>query len=310
MRPDRIVIVDWSASAKPSPARPSADAIWIGVADVADGTLTSSYHRTRADAFTTLQTLTRQALHNGHRLLIGADFPFAYPAGFATALTGAPRALAVWDWLSTHIEDAPDNANNRFQLADAINARLPGIGPFWGRPTPLQLPDLPHKGTARHSHGFPERRRVETLVPAAQSCWKLFTTGSVGSQALLGIPMLARLRSTFAGHIAVWPFEPWQDAPVVLAEVYPSLLAAQVRALTGPAPATKFDWPIKDAVQVRLLAGALAQMVRDGTLASLFTPPAAPNILTEEGWILGVGHEATLQTAAAAIGPAALPPKP
>ncbi|MES2667114.1 MAG: molybdopterin guanine dinucleotide synthesis [Pseudomonadota bacterium] len=310
MKPDRIVIVDWSASAKPSPARPSADAIWIGVADVAGGTITSSYHRTRADAFATLQTMVQQALHDNQRLLIGADFPFAYPAGFAAALTGARRALALWDWLARHVEDAPDNANNRFALADAINASLPGTGPFWGRPAHLTLPHLPDKGRARHGHGLAERRVVERLVPSAQTCWKLYTTGSVGSQALLGIPMLARLRSTFAGQVAVWPFEPWQKAPVVLAEVYPSLLASQVRALTGPVPATKSGWPIKDAVQVRLLAGALAQMVRDGRLASLLDPPAAPHILTEEGWILGAGHEAGLQTAAAAIGPAALPANP
>ncbi len=310
MKPDRIVIVDWSASATPSPARPSADAIWIGVADVADGALTSSYQRTRTDAFATLQSLTQQALFQGHRLLIGADFPFAYPTGFAAALSGVPRALSVWDWLAQHIEDATDNRNNRFQLADSINARLPGIGPFWGRPAHLELPNLPDKGTARHGHGYPERRMVETLVPAAQSCWKLYTTGSVGSQALLGIPVLARLRTAFAGNVAVWPFEPWHDAPVVLAEVYPSLLANQVRTLSGPAPATKFGWPIKDAVQVRLLAGALAQMVREHSFAPLLTPAAPPQILSEEGWILGVGHEAELRSAAASTGYAALPPKP
>lgn len=301
--------MDWSASATPSPARPCADAIWIGQADVAQGTITSSYHRTRRDAFAALQSLIGQALHRKERLLIGADFPFAYPTGFATALTGQPRALALWDWLAQHVEDAADNTNNRFQLANTINARLPGLGPFWGRPAHLVLPHLPDKGSARHGHGFPERRRVETLVPSAQSCWKLFTTGSVGSQALLGIPTLAHLRNAFAGQIAVWPFEPWADAHVVLAEVYPSLLAAHVRALTGPAPATKFDWPIKDAVQVRLLAGALAQMVRDGTLARLFTPSAPQENLVEEGWILGVGHEVALQQAANTTGSNALPPK-
>ncbi|NJM83934.1 MAG: hypothetical protein HC844_17115 [Tabrizicola sp.] len=27
---DRVIVVDWSAAGKPSPIRPSADAIWIG----------------------------------------------------------------------------------------------------------------------------------------------------------------------------------------------------------------------------------------------------------------------------------------
>jgi molybdopterin-guanine dinucleotide biosynthesis protein B len=45
---DTVVVVDWSSSGTPSPARPSADAIWIGVAQA--GGVTAHYLRTRADA--------------------------------------------------------------------------------------------------------------------------------------------------------------------------------------------------------------------------------------------------------------------
>jgi pantothenate kinase-related protein Tda10 len=46
---DRILIVDWSAASGPTPARPAADAIWIGAAGPA-GPESEQYHRTRAAA--------------------------------------------------------------------------------------------------------------------------------------------------------------------------------------------------------------------------------------------------------------------
>ena len=290
---DRIAILDWSAASTPSPARPSADAIWIGVAGAGE-----SYHRTRAGAMKRLGDLVAETLSRNQRLLIGADFPFGWPPGLAAALTGQPLALALWDWLAAHVEDAPDNRNNRFALAAAINARFPGIGPFWGRPSSLTLPDLPDRGSDRQGHGFPERRAVEALVPTAQPCWKLYTTGSVGSQALLGIPALSRLCRSFPGQIAVWPFQPCDKAPVVLAEVYPSLLAAEVRRDMARDPTA-----IKDAVQVRLLARALARLDRGATLAPLFTPPLPPEVLAEQGWILGAGHQAALRAVAFSSAP-------
>ncbi|MFN3644036.1 MAG: molybdopterin guanine dinucleotide synthesis [Gemmobacter sp.] len=276
MRPDAVLIVDWSAAARPTPPRPSADAIWIGRADARG--VTARYHRTRADAMAALSSSIDAAVAAGQRLLIGADFPFGYPAGFARALTGRDGALAVWDWLAAQVEDGPDNASNRFALAAAINARLPGIGPFWGRPAGLALPDLPDRGTLRHGHGMTERRMVERRLPRAQPVWKLYTTGSVGSQAILGIAALARLRAAYPGRIAVWPFEDWRAAPVVLAEVWPSLLDGAVRAaIAGGAG------PVKDAVQVTVLASHLYG--RD--LGPILAPDAPAETLVEEGWILG-----------------------
>jgi hypothetical protein len=292
----RIAIVDWSASKAPSPARPSTDAIWIGVAEVAGGAVATYYHRTRADAAARLHALAGAACATGGRLLVGADFPFGWPAGLAAALTGVPRALALWDWLAERIVDGPDNRNNRFAVAAAINAALPGTGPFWGRPAVPDLPDLPARGSRRRDMPFAERRRVEALVPRAQPAWKLYTTGAAGGQALVGIPVLNRLRHGLAPGVAVWPFEPAGDAAVVLAEVYPSLLADAVRqACAGRAA-------IRDEVQVRILAAALARMVRDGTLAAAMAPDAPPEVLAEEGWILGAGHAATLARAAEAAG--------
>ncbi len=203
---DTIVIVDWSASARPTPKRPSADAIWIGTAS--DGGETTTYCRTRAAAEAMLVTLLDAEAAAGRRVLAGFDFPFGYPEGFAHRLTGSPRAGAVWNWLERNLRDGPDNSNTRFPLAASINASFGGRGPFWGRPRHLVLPHLPEtKDVDYAALGLAERRRVEGAVPRAQPVWKLYTTGSVGGQALTGLPVIARLARR--PGCAVWPF----DAP-------------------------------------------------------------------------------------------------
>lgn len=270
---DRVVIVDWSARSSPSPERASPDAIWVGEAGAGE-----TYHRTRALAEADLarRIAGRPA---GQRMLIGFDFPFAYPAGFA-AMLGCDGPLAVWDWMAERIEDGPDNANNRFETAAGINGIAPGAGPFWGLPHGRKLADLPPTDAWKTSRRFCRKRRCEPQ--GAQETWKLFGNGSVGSQALLGLPVLSRLRRL--PGVTVWPFEPM--GPVVLAEVWPSLLAARVAGEQGA--------EIRDRVQVRVLARELARLARAGRLAPLFD---VPEVAREEGWILGVGHEAALRCA-------------
>jgi molybdopterin-guanine dinucleotide biosynthesis protein B len=168
------------------------------------------------------------------------------------------------------ISDGPDNSNNRFEVAAAINARFQGQGPFWGCPESAAGPNLsPKKRVDYPALGLSERRAVEQMVARAQPVWKLYTTGSVGSQSLTGLPVIHRL------GLPVWPFDPL--AHRMVAEVYPSLLASAVAQEGG----------IKDAAQVRLLARALLNLSRHDRLRPLFeTPPVA----LEEGWILGAGH--------------------
>lgn len=275
MRPDRIAILDWSAASRP---RRGKDSIWLGLAD---GTATNP--PTRVQAFDALAALVEETLSRHETLLIGADFAFGYPAGFAQALTGRPGALAIWDWLFHHVEDGPDNASNRIDVAAAINARMPGLGPFWFNPLRREVAGLTRKRPDRAALPFDEFRRTDRAATGAQSVWKLGGAGAVGSQVLTGLPVLERLRRSFPGQIAVWPFEP-PTAPVVLAEVFPSLLGAEVNARLGPGI-------VKDQVQVTLLARALHAMP---SLAPLFdTPPDAS--IAEEGWILGLGFEPALR---------------
>lgn len=286
MRFDRVIVADWSASSTRSPAAPSADAIWLGSIDALGAS--STYHRSRASAEAALSQAIDTALAAGESLLIGCDFPMGYPKGFAARLTGIAHARAVWGWLADHIQDSPDNRNNRFQIAEQINrkfATAASKGPFWGRPAALNLPELPAtKAISYAALRLCERRAVETIVPRAQPVWKLYTTGAAGSQGLMGQPMINRLSQH--PDVAVWPFD--RAAQITLAEVYPSLIAAAVTAAVTADPAA-----IKDEAQVRLLARALFTLSLQDRLAPLLDAPSC----AEEGWILGAGQSAGLLTA-------------
>ncbi|PTW50077.1 molybdopterin guanine dinucleotide synthesis [Rhodovulum kholense] len=299
---DTVIMADWSARSGPSPARPSADAIWIAVARRGSTTATA-YFRTRATAEAALADLLDGELHAGRRALLGADFAFGYPAGFAPALTGTASARAVWAWVADRLEDRPDNCNSRFELADAINAALPGGGPFWGCPAALgtRLTDL--TTTRPADIVFAPHRRVERLLRdrggpgrAVKSVWQLYGAGAVGSQVLVGLPMLHRLAGRFGADLAVWPFEPTgaTEAPLTLAEIYPAMIGPEVAEALAARPGQ-----ILDELQMRLMAEAVLAASSVGTLEALLDVPAGAD-LAEEAWILGASAPEALRAGAKA----------
>jgi hypothetical protein len=284
---DRVIVVDWSAANLPTSLTNRANAVWIGCHDADGGA--EWHHRTRAGAEAQLVTLIDTARAEGLRVLIGFDFAMGYPAGFAARLTGVPRAEAVWRWLAEAITDV-ENRNNRFEVATRINALFPeGPGPFWSHPSGQSWPGLPVRrvGIDYAALGLSETRSAEAAVPRAKSPWMLFNPGSVGSQSLLGLPMIHRL-SQIPGA-SVWPFAN-PDAPVVLAEVYPSLLAGPVAIHANGEGLTA------DQAQVRLLSRSLYRLSRTDRLMPLFN---APPEAAEEGWILGAYHAPLLAEALA-----------
>lgn len=284
---DRVIVVDWSAANLPTSLTNRANAVWIGCHDAEGGA--EWHHRTRASAEAQLVTLIETARASGQRCLIGFDFAMGYPAGFAARLTGEASAPAVWHWLAEAITDV-ENRNNRFEVATRINAAFPeGPGPFWSHPTGQSWPGLPFRrlGIDYASLGLSETRAAEAAVPRAKSPWMLFNPGSVGSQSLLGLPMIHRLSQRT--EISVWPFAA-PDAPVVLAEIYPSLLSGPVAILANGQGLTA------DQAQVRLLSQSLYRLAQADRLAPLFdAPPEA----AEEGWILGAHHASLLAGALA-----------
>ncbi|WP_300036560.1 gephyrin-like molybdotransferase Glp [uncultured Roseobacter sp.] len=271
---DSFLVVDWSGGNDKGP-RPCADAIW---ACVARGGRSEEplYLRNRQVAETWLADFFETERAAGRRVLAGLDFPFGYPTGFCRALTGTDNPLALWDWFETQIEDAPES-NNRFDIAGRINREHGGRGPFWANALKRDIEGLPRNKQDYHNP-FTDKRRAETKAPGAFTCWQMAGAGAVGSQVMMGLPVLARLRQRFGA--AAWPFEPL-DADIALVEVWPSLTL-------GKEPAGV----IRDAWQVSETARAL----------SLLTPDALSRMLSvdapEEGWILGLGCEEELRAAA------------
>lgn len=239
------------------------------------------YLRNRAVAAEAIERLVLDERAKGRRLLIGFDFPFGYPAGFARFVTGNDDPLAIWDFYAQHLVDSP-LSNNRFDLAGELNGRFPGVGPFWFNGTRQDIPNLPRKERSRTlDHGMKERRRAESRAKGTFTCWQMGGAGAVGGQAMTGMASLARLRRG-VGDIGVWPFTDL-SAPVAFVEIWPSLIA-EVVAEAGDS--------IKDRAQVRLLARALSHLSESHLQAMLDVD--AP----EEGWILGLGHEQELRIAA------------
>jgi hypothetical protein len=204
------------------------------------------------------------------RTMVGFDFPFGYPVGFGKHLTGSDDPLRIWEWFSKRVEDTP-KANNRFDLAGQINGTLPGIGPFWGNGLKRDIADLPRKGLTRTPNPFAERREVEHLAKGAFTLWQLAGAGSVGSQTIMGLPILTKLRIEFANKISVWPFEPL-ITPIAFVEIWPTLYA-------GKTPTAM----IKDAHQVQATTTHLSE--RSVTTLHADLHVTAP----VEGWILGIG---------------------
>jgi len=217
----------------------------------------------------------------------------AFWAGFGRRLAGSDDPFAIWAWLARRITDDARNRHNLRAVAAAANAAFPGVGPFWGNGARAEMPGLPRLKPAALPPGLAAHRATETAARAGgaqpKTAWQLAGAGAVGAQALVGLPVLYRLRAAHRRRVAVWPFEA-PTAPVVLAEVYPSLLARAVAASGAADPAE-----VRDAVQVRLLARALWRLSRSGGLGAAFA--AAPPDAGAEGWILGVGAEAALRAA-------------
>jgi precorrin-8X/cobalt-precorrin-8 methylmutase len=287
---DTYIIVDWSASNVPKRGK---DSIWICRRDGAGEHLRNP--STRFEARKLLAGWLATATARNERVLVGFDFPFGYPAGFADRLklSGIPWR-ATWDLISKLIRDSPNNSSNRFKVGAELNRRIScGLFPFWGCPTPLA--NLSSKFHNRHGVGerLAERRLIDTWMVGAQPCWKLAYAGSVGSQILTGIPIVRALRDDhrWAGRARVWPFEtglrpPHSNICVVFAEVWPSWWPAWKSVRMGG--------EINDRAQVRHVAKILRDCDHRGTLKTLFYggrsigPIGRRLIEREEAWTLGV----------------------
>jgi precorrin-8X/cobalt-precorrin-8 methylmutase len=298
---DAYLIVDWSAKSKPTRGE---DSIWYCMLLRIGDHLREvgpENPATRQEAFERIADLLVENVKRRLVTLVGFDFPYGYPSGFAAALgikdKGRPAWEQVWDFLSEKIQDKKDNSNNRFKVAAALNKKISDARyPFWGCPTSKKCRTLlPTKLTETPPRiQLGEKRITECHVGTAKSVWQLYGRGSVGSQALMGIPYVARLHNhpDLAKLSRVWPFETGlrlpmrgQKVPLVLhAEIYPAVLK-EITPLPGKP---------KDAAQVLSLAKYFAKLDEEGELTAFFDGPDDLSdkerslVCSEEGWILGV----------------------
>ena len=290
------VIVDWSAASKPTTG---ADSVWIGVLkrDVRFRMAFESFNTaTRGEGEKRLALILDDLKKRSERALVGFDFPLGFPRGFAQALKlpGEQPWRAAWDQVDKMVKDKADNTNNRFGVASEINRRLTGGPfPFWGCPPRDTLTTLqPKKSRAHGPDDLPEFRHGDLAAKGASSIWKLYYNGSVGGQAIMGMPAVRRIRLRGDG-VRAWPFETGFKAlteadlagvDAVLAEVYPSMIKAP--GLPGE---------VKDLTQVRTTAEHFARLDEANRLGALFAPPKSTpadvvlDAEREEGWILGAG---------------------
>lgn len=276
---DTIVMVDWSARSAPSPAKRTKDAIFIGMSrDGRDAP--ASYQRTRHAAMRLLTGLLDAERRANRRVLVGFDFPFGYPRGFAGAACGSDDPLALWAHLADRVTDDNRNRNNRFDVAEALNALFDAPGPFWGCSAKRATAQMLFRKPDYAPFAFAERRKIETELPRAKTTFQLLGNGSVGSQSLVGLPHLHALRERYGDALAVSPFQA-PDTPIVLAEIYPGLIDAAIKTRLRAGD-------ILDAAQVRLVARAFSRL-DPGHLDALLREGDP-----EEGWILGLAAEPSL----------------
>ncbi|MGH7063897.1 MAG: precorrin-8X methylmutase [Stellaceae bacterium] len=284
---DSYMMVDWSAANVPRTGR---DSIWICRRGPDGETLANPPTRHAAKALLGNWLMVGRA--RGERVLVGFDFPFGYPTGFAARLgIPGPPWRAVWDEIAGLVEDDENNRNNRFEVAAQFNRRISaGLFPFWGCPRGRDTEFLGPRHHRRHeTDGLAERRLIDCYMRTAQPCWKLLGSGSVGGQVLTGIPVVRELRDDprWSDAARVWPFETGlqaaDDPAIVFAEIYPSLWKV------APLP----DEP-KDSAQVRAVVDFLAARDRAGELAPFFIGDPALTVEqrrvveAEEAWTLGV----------------------
>jgi len=267
---DHYVIVDWSAAARPRQGR---DSIWI--CHRGPHGESSENPATRHLAKGLLAEILAAATGGRERVLLGFDFPFGYPAGFARrlGLTGTPWR-ALWDEIAGLLHDNENNTNDRFEVGATLNRRVSGGQfPFWGCPPKKVGEFLGPRHHRGHTSDEPikERRLIDEWMVGAQPCWKLAYTGSVGSQTLTGIPVVRELRDNprWAGRAHIWPFETGLGLPdktqFVFAEVWPSWWKKEIRPEYGPP---------NDKAQVRTVAEIFDARDRAGELRCGL--PAAP----------------------------------
>lgn len=141
------------------------------------------------------------------------------------------------------------------------------------------------------------RETERQLSPKPASIYHCMGAKQVGPGSFAGMRMFHTLRTVNDPRIAIWPFDPIDNANVVLCEIYPSLfyqMAGLKRAYDHATIANTLAYfhsgsppqmSIQDEADAVISAAALRVLSYDPNLFSY--PPKLP-IAHKEGWIFGV----------------------
>ncbi len=267
-------MVDWSAA---NSRTTGADSIWV--AELIGSKKNIENFSTREETYDYLIDIISKAKEK-QRLLIGLDFAFSYPMDSYDGFGCHDRA-ELWDLISKEIKDDSDNENNRFDASSNLNMNFPNNeGPFWGRPRGKKhkgkYPNLYNRRPKKYGRDLPREKRCIDILANGKSVWNVYNPGSVGSQTLMGIYYLQRLKER--KDCIIWPFDELDDTKHVITEIYPSIWDETE------------EGQVQDERQVKTLTKNFAQLDKDGTLKNLFNAPYdyAKNITKKEGWMLGI----------------------
>jgi hypothetical protein len=203
-----------------------------------------------------------------------------------------PPWRQVWRATTQRIVDSASNVNNRFEVANAINAAT-GIALFWGKPRGERFAGLDHLASTMELPGGLEAnplaryRRTETVSGERLSTnWQLLGAGSVGSQVLTGLPVLEHLVGSFDStvEVSVWPFD-GHRGQLTIAEVWPGRFARG----HPPLGVVRDRWQVETTARtlIGLDDATWTAFLRPASISTL-DPLGRRSVLEEEGWMLGV----------------------
>lgn len=286
---ERILGIDWSGAEKPANQR-----IYVAELDPAARritTLVRAADRRAVERFLDGGELepaarwqdqpTPRRLGTGQGALVGLDFAFSLPAGFAQ-----PGIGRNWSWADLARWTA-SLENTKLESAIRTEPRLRRQF-FLGKGDPAE----PLLRTT-------ERELVDRGRARPTSVLHLVGAQQVGRGAIRGIPMLARLRA--CRRAAIWPFDPpaGERLGLTIVEVFPRLwlMPGMRKQRRADRRAQLGHWEregigFEDSARAACIASpdaidAAAAAIGLAALDRLRPPEELPDVAEREGWIAG-----------------------
>ena len=224
------------------------------------------------------------------RTLVGFDFSFSVP----------------WPDEEGPLPERHEKISSVDELWNLVDQSSAGEAHYYAGPVVrnVESPFAPYILCDRYrgdEFRFDRYRLTEQLLsPKPASIFHCMGAKQVGPGSFAGMRMFHALRAMNDTRIAIWPFDPVDNANVVLCEAYPSLYFQMARMKRAADPETirhTLDYfgggnpppmTIQDEVDSVIAVAALRSLSHE---PDLFTAPRKIAASRKEGWIFGVVPE-------------------